>query len=247
MKKSIFSSLLVVLLLVLCQIEAQAQANKVYNFASMKNPPTYPGGLAALYKFIGQNINYPQQAIDKNIQGNVFASFLVDKDGSISDIKIERKLGYGTDEEAVRVLKLMKKWNPGTEKGKPVQVAYNMPIKFTLDKGSSSKAINASNTKTKGLPTYPDGADALYKFLGQNIKYPKEARDKKIQGNVFLSFMVNTDGTIEDIKVVKGIGGGADEEAVRVLKLMKKWNPAMKDGKPVKAAYSLPIKFALAK
>lgn len=253
MKRSIFSSLFAVLLLALCLNETKAQDNKVYNFVSMKNPPTYPGGMQSLYAFIGQNIKYPEDAVNKNIQGNVFASFVVGTDGSVSDLKIERKLGGGTDEEAIRVLKLMKRWNPGKENGKPVKVAYSMPIKFTLDKGSSNKNTNKAkstannNAAAKGMPSYPGGPEALYKFLGQNIKYPKAARDKNIQGNVFLSFMVNADGTIEDIKVVKGIGGGADEEAVRVLKLMKKWNPAVKDGEPVRAAYSIPVKFTLTK
>lgn len=254
MKKPIFSSLFAVLLLFLCLNETKAQDEKIYNFVSMQHPPTYPGGIAALYKFLGQNIQYPKEAAAKNIQGNVLVSFMVNKDGSVSDIKVDRKIGGGTDEEAVRVLKMMKKWTPGTENGKAVKVAYKMPVKFTLDKGTNGKPALGNNQdkvarnepKTKNLPSYPDGIQALYKFLGQNIKYPKEAVAKNIQGNVFVSFMVEADGSIKDIKVMKGIGGGADEEAVRVVKLMKKWNPAEKDGEPVRSAYSLPIKFTLA-
>ncbi len=254
MKKLFFSSLFAMLLLILCLNETKAQDEKVYSFVSMKHPPTYPGGMAALYKFLGQNIKYPKEAIDKNIQGNVFVSFIVGKDGSVSDIKVDRKVGGGTDEEAVRVLKMMKRWNPGTENGKAVKVAYKMPVKFTLDKGPGVKPAAAKNKdkvasnepKMKNLPSYPDGIQALYKFLGQNIKYPKEAAAKNIEGTVFLSFTVDTDGSIEDIRVMKGIGGGADEEAVRVAKLMKKWNPAEKNGVPVKSSFSLPIKFTLA-
>lgn len=254
MKKLIFSSLLAVLLLILCLNETKAQDEKVYNFVSMKQPPTYPGGMAALYKFLGQNIKYPQEAAKKNIQGNVFVSFVVGKDGSVSDIKVDRKVGGGTDEEAVRVLKMMKKWNPGTENGKPVKVAYKLPVKFALDKGLSGKPAATNNKdkvaskdpSTKNLPTYPGGMAALYKFLGQNIKYPKEAASKNIAGTVFLSFRVKADGSIEDIKVMKGIGGGADEEAVRVAKLMKKWNPAEKNGVPVSSPFSIPIRFTLA-
>ncbi|MEE1946162.1 energy transducer TonB [Pedobacter sp. KR3-3] len=252
MKKLIFSSLFAVLLLTLCLNETKAQDDKVYSFVSMKHPPTYPGGIAALYKFLAQNIKYPKEAAEKNIQGNVFVSFIVGKDGSVSDIKVDRKIGGGTDEEAIRVLKMMKKWNPGTENGKVVKVAYNMPVKFTLYKGSSGKPalgkdkVASNGSQMKNQPSYPDGVQALYKFLGQNIKYPKEAVTKNIQGDVFVSFMVEADGSIKDIKVVKGIGGGADEEAVRVVKLMKKWNPAEKDGKPVRSSFSLPIKFTLA-
>jgi protein TonB len=98
----------------------------------MENPPAYPGGIEKFYRFLGDNIKYPPMAAENNIQGNVFVSFTVEKDGSLTDIKIDRKLGYGTDEEAVRVLKLSKRWNPGMQNGKPVRVKYNIPIKFSL-------------------------------------------------------------------------------------------------------------------
>ena len=106
---------------------------KLYNFVGMENPPTYPGGLQALYEFLGKNIKYPKEASEKNVQGNVFLSFTVGKDGSITDVKVDRKLGSGTDEEAVRVLKMSKRWNPGTQDGTPVNVKYNIPIKFALN------------------------------------------------------------------------------------------------------------------
>ncbi|WP_113651132.1 energy transducer TonB [Pedobacter namyangjuensis] len=106
--------------------------NTVYSFQSMENPPEYPGGIAKFYAYLGQNIKYPPMAAENNITGNVFVSFTVEKDGSLTDLKIDRKLGYGTDEEALRVLRLSKRWNPGMQNGKPVRVKYNIPIKFSL-------------------------------------------------------------------------------------------------------------------
>lgn len=106
--------------------------NTVYNFVSMENPPNYPGGLDKFYKYLGDNIKYPPMAAENNIQGKVLVSFTVEKDGSLTDLKVERKLGYGTDEEAMRVLKLSKRWNPGMQNGKPVRVKYNIPISFNL-------------------------------------------------------------------------------------------------------------------
>ncbi len=108
--------------------------NTVYSFVSMENPPQYPGGIVKFYQFLGENIKYPTMAVENNIQGNVFISFTVEKDGTLSNIKVDRKLGYGTDEEAVRVLGLSKRWNPGMQNGKPVRVKYNIPIKFALPK-----------------------------------------------------------------------------------------------------------------
>lgn len=111
---------------------AIVEDNQVYNFVSMENPPAFPGGIEKFYKFLGDNIKYPPMAAENNITGNVFVSFTVEKDGSLTDVKVDRKLGYGTDEEAVRVLKLSKRWNPGMQNGKPVRVKYNIPIKFSL-------------------------------------------------------------------------------------------------------------------
>ena len=108
--------------------------NTVYSFVSMETPPSYPGGIVKFYQFLISTIKYPKLAVENNIQGHVFVSFTVEKDGSLTDIKIDRKLGYGTDEEAVRVLGLSKRWNPGLQSGKPVRVKYNIPIKFALPK-----------------------------------------------------------------------------------------------------------------
>ena len=80
----------------------------------------------------GQNIKYPPAALAKKVQGSVFLEFIIEKDGSISNIKVQRSLGSGTDEEAIRVLKLSKKWNPGVKDGKLVRTFYKMPIKFSL-------------------------------------------------------------------------------------------------------------------
>ena len=110
------------------------EPDEVYSFVSLENPPKFPGGISDFYKFLADNIKYPEEAAKQNIEGNVFVSFIVEKDGSLNDIKIDRPLGYGTDEEAVRVLKLSPKWNPGTQNGKTVRVKYNLPIKFNLGK-----------------------------------------------------------------------------------------------------------------
>ncbi len=121
----------------------------VYNFVTISNPPTYPGGATKFYEFLGKEMKYPQLAADNDIQGKVLVSFTVEKDGSLSDIKIERKLGYGTDEEAIRVLKISKRWNPGMQNGRPVRVKYNIPISFTLDQGKKETKVSIATIKAK--------------------------------------------------------------------------------------------------
>ena len=92
--------------------------------------PSYPDGDVKLMEYIAQNINYPQEALESGIQGRVFVSFVVEPNGSITNEKVLRGIGYGCDEEALRVVKEMPKWTPGKRKGKPVRVAVTIPVKF---------------------------------------------------------------------------------------------------------------------
>lgn len=84
-----------------------------------------------MIEYINKNISYPQKAIDDNIQGTVYVTFVIEANGSISNAKILRGIGGGCDEEAIRIVKNMPPWEPGKQRGKPVRVQYNLPIKFT--------------------------------------------------------------------------------------------------------------------
>ncbi len=101
-------------------------------FTVVESMPEFPGGETKLYRYLRQNIEYPQIANESGIQGRVFVTFVVEKDGSITDVQVLRGIGGGCDEEAVRVVKSMPKWKAGKQRGKPVRVQYNLPIKFTL-------------------------------------------------------------------------------------------------------------------
>ena len=94
-------------------------------------------------------------------------------------------------------------------------------------------------------PSFPRGEDSLLIFLRENTRYPEESRKNGIQGTVWINFLVNLDGKISDVKVMRGIGSELDEEAIRVVKLMPNWIPAKQQGKPIPTYYNLPIKFKL--
>jgi len=94
-------------------------------------------------------------------------------------------------------------------------------------------------------PQFAGGLDAFYKFLGKNIRYPVTARRKNIQGRVVISFVVEADGTLSDFSVLRSVGDGIDEEAMRVIKLSPKWLPGMKNGKAVRVKYAVPISFTM--
>lgn len=94
-------------------------------------------------------------------------------------------------------------------------------------------------------PEFPGGVQKLYEFIGNNIKYPQMARENGIQGKVFIKFVVWKDGSIRDVQVARGIGGGCDEEAIRVVKAMPNWKPGKQRNQPVPVYFNLPISFNL--
>ena len=95
------------------------------------------------------------------------------------------------------------------------------------------------------MPQFPGGQDELYRFLGENMKYPTEAKDAGISGKVYVNFVVYEDGSVRDAKVLRGIGGGCDEEALRIVNLMPKWTAGTQRGKNVRVSYNLPFNFTL--
>ena len=101
-------------------------------FIVVEDAPQYPGGDEARIRFLNDNIRYPQMARESGIQGIVYITFVVERDGSITDVRILRPIGGGCDEEAIRVIKAMPKWTPGKQRGRPVRVQFNMPIRFIL-------------------------------------------------------------------------------------------------------------------
>lgn len=95
------------------------------------------------------------------------------------------------------------------------------------------------------MPEFPGGQKALFQFLGKELKYPEAARENGIQGSVVLSFVIEKDGSITNVQVIREIGGGCTEEALRVVQNMPKWNPGRQNDFPVRARFTLPIRFKL--
>ena len=114
-------------------VETEPQAAALEDvFVVVEVDPEFPGGMEALYHYLSSNIKYPTQAKQEKIQGTVFVSFVIEKDGSVSNIKVLRDIGGGCGQEAVRVVQQMPKWKPGRQRGQRVRTQYNLPIKFTL-------------------------------------------------------------------------------------------------------------------
>jgi TonB family protein len=203
-------------------------------FVVVENQPEFPGGQAAMMKFLADSIQYPKIAVENGIQGRVICNFVVMKDGSVSDVQIVRGVDPVIDKEAVRVLKLMPNWKPGTQRGKAVNVRYTLPVVFSLGKKESKIEIDELKrveekmlVETQLLPNviFPGGQKEMFRFVSQKIKYPAIAQENGLQGVVYATFKVSDAGKISAIEAEPNSGDMAilSQEVLRVFKQMPTW------------------------
>ena len=134
--------------------------DKVYDIT--EEPPSFPGGQAAMMTYLARNIKYPPTAMKNKIEGRVILQFVVRADGSISDTHVMRSISPELDAEAVRVIANMPKWNPGKQDGKPVNVKFTIPVSFKLDAGKTQPDGQKGNVvKINGKNYVPDDTQAI--------------------------------------------------------------------------------------
>jgi|GEM_PF-264745 len=218
-------------------------------------------------RYLAKHIRYPASARRDGITGMVMTRFVVRKDGSITDIEITEGLRKDLDDEVLRNLRESPvRWQPAMQDGKPVDTQVQFPFRFHMDNGSAlprqesgilivgygpgvppppPPAGDNAFLVVEEMPEFPGGMDGLRKYLSENLEYPSEARQKNVQGTVFVAFVVQADGTITDAEVIKGIGKGCDDEARRVVAGMPPWQPGRQSDRPVAVKYTLPIRFVM--
>ncbi len=220
---------------------------------------------------IKRYFTYPKEAQESGLQGKVYIVFMVDTDGSITNI---RKRGPHPllENEAVRIIEKLPKMKPGEEDGKAVAVPYAIPITFRLADTGSSDNIESENEVTiigygskKGnngvpftvvdqVPIFPGCENALDQkgcfqekmiaHIKKNFNYPREAQDLGVQGRVSTVFVVDTDGSITNIRK-RGPHPLLENEAVRIIEKLPKMIPGEHDGEKVQVPFSIPISFKL--
>ncbi len=228
-------------------------------FVIVEKMPQFPGGQTALKKFIKESTVYPKAAKENGIKGRVFVTTIITKEGKIGKTRVVRGVDSSLDKEAIRVIKSMPDWTPGMQNGIAVNVSYTIPVNFgagkektetlKIKKKDGETFINGKKafTLVDDMPKFPGGTSELQKFISRSIIYPKAAQEKGIQGRVFVSFVIDKEGTVSDSRVVRGVAPSLDKEAMRVVNLMPQWKPGKKDGKPVNVVYTVPIIFNLGK
>jgi TonB family protein len=226
-------------------------------FVVVEEMPEFPGGELALRSFIGSNVKYPADAIKDSIQGKVFVTFVVKSDGTVGDAKIARGVHPLLDSEAIRVINSLPAWTPGKQGGEAVSVSYTVPVQFVLQNGTVKQTVSFVSPKdmqkaekqvfvvVEEMPEFPGGSLALRTFIAKAIIYPTEAQKDKIQGKVFVSFVVNSTGKVENAKIERSVSPAIDAEAIRVVNLMPDWKPGKQRGTAVSVEYTIPIEFKL--
>ncbi|MCF8228849.1 MAG: energy transducer TonB [Bacteroidales bacterium] len=223
----------------------------------------YVGTKQDFKDFLCNEMIYPEEALNNHIQGTVKVSFVVDKSGKTKDINVKNSADPLLADEAKRLVRLML-WEPATQYGLPVSSRHEVKIAFRHKKykrdcdhrGYQKPAFAGENQDTSfrvysygqvyptPVPFFKDENMNLSKFIQKNLSYPELAMQQSIKGNVRIEFVVETSGKASHFRIIEGIGGGCNEEAKKIIKLMR-WEPGKLDSIPVRTRMSMEIRFNL--
>ncbi|HLP21608.1 MAG TPA: TonB family protein [Chitinophagales bacterium] len=207
--------------------------------------PQYPGGNDSLLREIAARVDYPVQCSDSNIQGKVYLRFVVNTDGSIADVHAVKSPHPLLSVAAIAATKGLKKFAPGLQQGKPVRVWYSVPVNFKVKTSVTGSVADTIYEVVDEPALYNGGADELATAIAKEMVYPREEFQNGVHGQVFLKLLINEKGEIQSTTVSKSVSPGLDQEALRIVKRLKGFKPAIINQTPVKSYYSLPIDFNL--
>lgn len=197
-------------------------------------------------QYLRNTLHYPSTAREADIQGKVYITFIVEKDGSISNVSATKggDLGGGLPEEAIRVVKNMPKWTPAQKNGVPVRCYFTVPINFRLQ-NDPNPVYHSIQVDVKPLPAFN-----LTAFLEKNLQYPKNALKNKVTDTVFISCIITEKGTILNpgvmrLKAVDPTLKELEDEALRLVQSMPAWSPAKIKDQAVQCHIVIPIPFTL--
>ncbi len=191
---------------------------------------------AKLTEFVYMNIHYPLMDFINNVEGTAVYKINTDNVGYIGEMQLISSSGSSSlDSEAKRLIYLI-----------PAQqlknlTSHKISIRFKL---ADNKIYKVSDV-LEDMPEFPGGNEEIAKFISQNLNWPREGADMSISGSIICGFVIEKDGSINIVEVVRPIQRWFDAEAVRVIKRMPEWKAGKKDGKPVRVYFVVPVRFAL--
>lgn len=237
----------------LAQLEPHAYQYNIDNF------PAVYGGHLEWKRFLRDHMVYPPYDLKEKLEGSVKLFFIVTKEGKAVNPKITEGVSVGVDREAMRLLKMLE-WFPAYQGDSVVNIEHSLEISFSASKykkwvkerGYSVSAFTdlpldtslVIYEKADKAPSFADPEKTFPEFVGENLEYPSVAKQQGLEGSIVMSFIVEPDGRTSNIRIKKGVGGGCNEEATRVIGLSK-WRPARKDGKYVRFRMYYTMVFSL--
>ncbi len=218
------------------------------------------GGKAEFKRIFEQELIYPESSLKQKIGGTVIINFVIMKDSSVTNVVASESGATDINMEAMRLFNLFQ-WVPAVRGGQYVSTKWSATFEFNPDKYAKicrergfqkfnylpKSKIDSSATIYKNpeqIPMYQKGNYALQDFIKENLEYPRQAQLSNIQGTVVVRFVVEPTGLVTNVGLEKSIGGGCDQEAIRVLQLIK-WYPGKNGDKFVRAQMIYPFYFIL--
>ena len=208
------------------------------------------GDLNTFRAWVQKNIKYPAEAFRNGEQGRVVLSFVVEKDGSVSNIQILQTPGKAFSEETRRVVAASPKWKPGEQRGEKVRVRYTLPVDFRITataqdtKTSENKGSGEEPFLVVDTPPQFNGGE-FRRWVQMNVKYPAEALGKNIYGKVLVTFVIEKDGSVGNAEIFKSPDKSLADEVLRVIGKSPKWTPGKQRGEAVRVKFGMPVDFAV--
>ena len=235
--KSVFTFTLVLVLMSGCSAHKHV-ANSVdivvYSNDSVTTKAEFPGGQGEYYRYLNNNFEYPFHAAIQGEKGLGIYDFVINKEGSITDVKVVKSVGASIDKTVIQLIKKMPKWKPATLNGSPVSVMTTLKWNFGSKRTRDNKAYD--------LPAFFPGDPLAFE------RYLKEHEERTqgvgMSGLVKVSFIVDEKGDITKPRIIKGLNHRAESIALSLVKSMPRWEPAMKDRKPVPCERVVSIYFS---
>jgi TonB family protein len=234
-----------------------------YSYSQSYSPAKPYGEAKLIPDFLCSEVIYPEEAIEKEIEGEVIIAFTVEKDGTVSKAMISQPVSPQVDAEAMRLFRLLL-WEPAVNMGQPVVSENLYTIDFNIKKynkhcrqrgyvsteypfqpiDSSNVVYDYASTEKKPHAVFDEKGMTLGAFIARNIKYPESGFRQNLSGKVGLRFVVEPTGRVSNIKVIEPIGGGCTQEAIRLLQLIR-WMPGIKNNMAVRTLMNIDIEFKL--
>lgn len=257
---------LIFLMLLFCVIQLKAQDSDTTIYVMAEQPPRFPAcerldttlavkqqcAQQTLMAFVYRNVNYPLEARQNGNEGQVVVSFVVEKDGSLSNLNVLKDIGGGCGQAVLAVIDAMNqaqiRWVPGVNQGDTVRTRFTLPIKFELKEAPPYILAEGDSIYTSiDTPVeFKEGNEALIAFIDERLEYPESGKDSCLLGSFDVQFLVQPDGSVKVLDITDYNNLGFDfwsEVSDVVTSTFGMWKPATYKGRDVPSAFDITLNF----